>query len=119
MERRRESVVACGNSDSSCDSSQLPVIAVETVAGAQTLSSFQFPEQCILMVGAEDSGVCREAIEGLELSVSDQHAGRSADAVVYIPLPGVHHSLNVATALAIALYEYRRQWPGEDTTRKT
>lgn len=38
------------------------------------------------------------------------------DAVVYIPLPGVYHSLNVATALSIAMYEYRRHWPGEDTT---
>jgi tRNA C32,U32 (ribose-2'-O)-methylase TrmJ len=28
----------------------------------------------------------------------------------------VYHSLNVATALSVALYEYRRQWPGQDTT---
>ena len=33
------------------------------------------------------------------------------DTAVYTPMPGHHTSLNVAAALALALYEYRRQWP--------
>ena len=41
------------------------------------------------------------------------------DAVVYIPLCGVYHNLNVATALSVAMCEYRRQWPGKDTTTNT
>ena len=60
-------------------------------------------------VGAEDTGISARVIEALEPS--------RGDAVVYVPLAGTYHSLNVATALAIAMHEYRRQWPGEDTRR--
>jgi tRNA(Leu) C34 or U34 (ribose-2'-O)-methylase TrmL len=89
---------------------RVPVIALETAAGAVNLCDFRFPESCEIMVGAEGTGISPAVISALE-------PGRG-DAVVYVPLPGVYHSLNVATALAIALYEYRRQWPGGDTTVK-
>ena len=84
------------------------MIALETARGAVSLCEFSFPEHCEIMVGAEDSGISAEVIEALQ--------PERGDAVVYVPLPGVYHSLNVATALSVALYEYRRQWPGQDTT---
>ena len=34
------------------------------------------------------------------------------DALVIIPMAGPHKSLNVATALAMAMFSYRSQWPG-------
>ena len=33
------------------------------------------------------------------------------DALVYVPMPGAHKSLNVVEAACCATYEYRRQWP--------
>jgi len=87
---------------------RLPVIAMETAAHATNLCEFKFPQKCEIMVGAEDAGISTAVIDALDPA--------QGDAVVYIPLPGVYHSLNVATALSIAMYEYRRQWPGEDTT---
>jgi hypothetical protein len=88
---------------------RVPVIALETAAHATNLCEFKFPQKCDIMVGAEDTGISTAVVDALDPS--------KGDAVVYIPLPGVYHSLNVATALSIAMYEYRRQWPGEDTTK--
>ena len=88
---------------------RVPLIAVETAQHAGNINDFSFPERCEIMVGAEDTGISARVIEALEPS--------RGDAVVYVPLAGTYHSLNVATALAIAMHEYRRQWPGEDTRR--
>ncbi len=88
---------------------RVPVVALETAAHASNLCDFKFPQKCDIMVGAEDTGISSAVIDAMDPS--------RGDAIVYIPLPGVYHSLNVATALSIAMYEYRRQWPGSDTTK--
>jgi tRNA G18 (ribose-2'-O)-methylase SpoU len=79
-----------------------PVVAIETAEFAESMHTFKFPETCAIMVGNE----------GLGLRPAVVHALRPGfDSFVVIPMCGPHISLNVATALGCALYEYRRQWP--------
>ena len=82
---------------------RLPLVAVETAKGAVPLPSFKFPPRCIIVAGAEGSGVDVKLLRRLQPGF---------DAIVYIPMPGGHKSLNVAEAVSCAVYEYRRQWPG-------
>ena len=85
---------------------RLPVVAIETATGAESIHNFAFPEACSIMVGAEGRGVQPAVVRALRPGF---------DSFVVVPMCGQHISLNVATALGIALYEYRRQWPGETT----
>lgn len=93
------------------------VVALEQVPAARALNAFEFPEKVLLVVGAEMFGVSTEILA-------------MCDAVVYIPQCGLIKSLNVASATAMALYEYSRQWwmrdfrqparhlsPAEESTR--
>ena len=79
-----------------------PVVAIETATSAVSLNTFQFPKRCAIMVGAEGRGIDPAVMKALRPGY---------DAFVIIPMLGPHKSLNVATALGVALYEYRRQWP--------
>ena len=81
-----------------------PVVALETASDAVSLPHFAFPERCAILVGGEGCGIRRRVASTLRPELGD--------AFVIIPMAGPHRSLNVATALAIAAYEYRRQWPG-------
>ena len=81
-----------------------PVVALETASDAVSLPDFAFPERCAILVGGEGCGIRRRVASALRPELGD--------AFVVIPMAGPHRSLNVATALAIAAYEYRRQWPG-------
>ena len=81
-----------------------PVVALETASDAVSLPHFAFPERCAILVGGEGCGIRRRVASALRPELGD--------AFVIIPMAGPHRSLNVATALAIAAYEYRRQWPG-------
>lgn len=80
-----------------------PVVAIETATDAQSLCTFEFPESCAIMVGSESHGIQASVVRALRPGF---------DSFVVIPMCGPHVSLNVATALGMALYEYRRQWPG-------
>lgn len=80
-----------------------PLVVMEAIAGAISIYEYKFPEHCDVMVGSEHKGITTDILKALRKDV---------DAVVYVPMQGPHHSLNVASALTIALYEYRRQWPG-------
>ena len=83
---------------------RLPLIAVETADGAVPLPSFVFPRRCVIVAGAEGSGIDVKLLRRLRPGF---------DAMVYIPMPGPHKSLNVAEAISCAIYEYRRQWPDQ------
>mmetsp|Transcript_22025 Transcript_22025/g.66066 ORF Transcript_22025/g.66066 Transcript_22025/m.66066 type:complete len:88 (+) Transcript_22025:24-287(+) len=78
------------------------MVFIETATSAVSLHNYVFPRECAIVVGSEERGVPPKVLAA---------ARRGVDAIVYIPMPGPHPSLNVATALSIALYEYRRQWP--------
>ena len=66
-----------------------PLIALETVEGAPSLFDFTFPKAFTLLLGNEEYGLSKKAIE-------------RADHVVKISLLGSKNSLNVACAFAIA-----------------
>lgn len=78
--------------------STTPLIAFEICNQALPLYTFQFPQSSCLIFGHEVRGVASPIL-------------KLCDAVVYIPQLGVKESLNVASAAAIALYEYRSQHP--------
>ena len=86
------------------DTERPPVVCIETASGAESLHDFSFPERCVVLVGAEGRGLDPKVARALRPGF---------DAFVVIPMCGPHVSLNVASALGISLYEYRRQWPGK------
>mmetsp|Transcript_86345 Transcript_86345/g.252685 ORF Transcript_86345/g.252685 Transcript_86345/m.252685 type:complete len:248 (-) Transcript_86345:74-817(-) len=88
------------------EASPLPLVVLETAPGAVSIQEFELPARCRVVVGSEVRGVSPKLLASLR-------PGRG-DAVVYVPMPGPYPSLNAGMALACALYEYRRQWPGGD-----
>ena len=79
-----------------------PIIAIETATSAVDITKFVFPRDCFIMVGSEGSGIDPKILRAM---------APGYDQLVYIPMHGPHHSLNVAMALNVALYEWRRQHP--------
>ena len=73
-----------------------PVIAVELTTESKSIFANALPERCALMIGSE-----RYGIPALLLAKCRQ--------AVHIPMYGVNGSMNVTHALAIALFEWRRQ----------
>ncbi len=72
------------------------LVGLEQTTGSVCLSSYSFPRRCVLVIGHERLGIEPEILSELE-------------ATVEIPVFGRPASYNVATATAIALYEYCRQ----------
>jgi len=72
------------------------IIALTRHPAAIALADFVFPTQAVLLLGRELTGIPAPLIQ-------------QCDAVVEIPQWGQVESLNVATAGAIATYEYLRQ----------
>jgi tRNA (guanosine-2'-O-)-methyltransferase len=72
------------------------VVAVELTDAAAPLHELALPDDVALVVGHEDHGISRGALEAV-------------DHVAYLPMLGRVGSLNVATAAAIAMYEVRRR----------
>lgn len=80
-----------------------PIVAIETASNAESIVGFDWPEKCSIMVGSEGTGIPNKIIRKLRPGF---------DRLVIIPMMGPHKSLNVSHALGIALFDYRRQWPG-------
>lgn len=74
------------------------LVGLEQATPSHNLHEYRFPRQTALVVGNERTGLADEVLERL-------------DAVVEIPVWGLPYSYNVATATAMALYEYCRQYP--------
>jgi tRNA G18 (ribose-2'-O)-methylase SpoU len=74
------------------------LVALEQTTGSQSLPEYRFRRRTVLIVGHERLGVDDETLA-------------LVDAAVEIPVYGLPYSHNVATAAAIALYEYCRQFP--------
>jgi tRNA G18 (ribose-2'-O)-methylase SpoU len=72
------------------------LVGLEQTTNSQCLYDFAFPRRCVLVIGHERLGVTNDLLEVL-------------DHVVEIPVYGKPLAHNVATATAIALYEYCRQ----------
>jgi len=103
----------------------VPVVAVETVAGAPYAHEFAFPPPpagCALLLGNERRGAGvgpgrlfpEESPERL-FKLSRRHGLAPellarCDAVVRLPCRGLKNSLNVAVALGMCAHEAARQW---------
>lgn len=71
---------------------------LEQTTGSQSIYNYPFERRTVIVLGNERLGLTDEELKWL-------------DATVEIPVYGLPHSHNVATAAAIAMYEYCRQWP--------
>ena len=74
------------------------LVGLEQATGSQCLYDYQFPRRTALVIGNERLGLTEEEL-------------RLIDDVVEIPVYGLPYAYNVATAVALAVYEYCRQWP--------
>jgi len=75
------------------------VVGLEQTTGSTDLHHYSFEKKTVLVIGSERQGLTEEVLAEL-------------DAVIEIPVWGMPFSYNVATATAMALYEYCRQFPG-------
>ncbi len=71
------------------------LVALDNGPGSVCLWDFPWPQRCAIIAGNEVDGVSREFLDVV-------------DARVNLPMFGYKRSLNVTTALGIAMYEYRR-----------
>lgn len=76
-----------------------PMIALELTTRAENLLCTDLPEQCSLVIGSERHGISEEVLDKCQRAV-------------FIPMYGINGSMNVTHALAIALYEWRKQHSG-------
>ena len=74
------------------------LVGLEQCSNSRNLHAFRFERCTALIVGHERSGLGEDVL-------------RLLDQVVEIPVYGLPYSYNVATAAAMALYEYCRQFP--------
>lgn len=74
------------------------MVALEQTATAIPLPDYRFERKTVLVVGNERQGV-------------DEATLRAVHDTVEIPVFGLPYAYNVATAAAMALYEYCRQFP--------
>ena len=74
------------------------LVGLEQTTDSQSLIEFEFARRTAMVIGNERTGLTEELL-------------RELDHVVEIPVFGMPYSFNVATATAIALYEYCRQFP--------
>ena len=74
------------------------LVGLEQTTNSTSIHSYNFSRRTVLVVGNERTGLMPEILELL-------------DDVVEIPVYGLPHSFNAATAASMALYEYCRQYP--------
>ncbi len=74
------------------------LVGLEQTTNSESMHAYQFRRRTALVIGNERTGLTSEILDVL-------------DDVVEIPVYGLPHSFNAATAASIALYEYCRQFP--------
>ena len=74
------------------------LVGLEQTTNSVSMHDYGFARRTVLVVGNERTGLTPEILELL-------------DDVVEIPVYGMPHSFNAATAASMALYEYCRQFP--------
>ena len=77
---------------------QYQLVGLEQTTKSKNLHDFRFQCRTVLVVGNERTGLTDDVLSLLH-------------DVVEIPVYGMPYSYNVATASAMALYEYCRQFP--------
>ncbi len=74
------------------------LVGLEQTANSTSLFDYRFDRRSVLVVGNERLGLEDEVL-------------RQLDDVVEIPVYGLPHAYNAATAASMALYEFCRQYP--------
>lgn len=74
------------------------LVGLEQTSNSQSIFEFTFPRRAALVVGNEREGIDEEVL-------------RMLDHTIEIPVYGLPYAHNAATATAMALYEYCRQYP--------
>lgn len=74
------------------------LVGLEQTTGSESLYDFRFQRSTVLVIGNERLGLTDDVLALL-------------DRTVEVPVYGLPYSFNVATATAMALYEYCRQYP--------
>jgi tRNA G18 (ribose-2'-O)-methylase SpoU len=74
------------------------LVGLEQTTNSRNVHEFHFERKTALVIGNERTGLTEEELQKL-------------DDVVEIPVWGLPHSYNVATAATMALYEYCKQFP--------
>jgi len=74
------------------------LIGLEQTSGSKVLYDFPFQRRTVLVIGNERAGIEPDVLQLL-------------DHIVEIPVYGLPYAHNAATATAMALYEYCRQYP--------
>ncbi len=74
------------------------LVGLEQTTDSHDIHRYRFPRRTALVIGNERTGLTDE-----ELALLDE--------AIEIPVWGLPHSYNAATATCMALYEYCRQWP--------
>ncbi len=74
------------------------IVGIEQTSNSQNIHHFAFKRRTVLVIGNERLGLSDEILTQI-------------DDVVEIPVWGLPHSYNAASAANMALYEYCRQFP--------
>ncbi len=74
------------------------IVGIEQTSNSQNIHHFEFIRRTVLVIGNERLGINDEILAQL-------------DDVIEIPVWGLPHSYNAASAANMALYEYCRQFP--------
>ena len=73
------------------------LVGLEQATNAQNIHTYRFKRRTLLVIGNERLGLSEDVLAEL-------------DDVIEIPVYGLPHSFNAATAAAMALYEFCRQF---------
>ena len=74
------------------------LVGLEQTTNSTNMHSYSFSRRTVLVIGNERTGLTDDILKLL-------------DDVVEIPVYGLPHSFNAATAASMAMYEYCRQFP--------
>ena len=74
------------------------LVGLEQTTNSVSMHSYTFLRKTVLVIGNERTGLTADTLEVL-------------DDVVEIPVYGLPHSFNAATAASMTLYEYCKQFP--------
>ncbi len=73
------------------------LIAIEITSNSDSLYNINLPKYCTFVIGNERSGIPSEVL-------------KKCNKTIHIPMHGVNGSMNVSHALAVVLFEWRRQY---------
>lgn len=74
-----------------------PLVALEITSNSTDIFSCEYDTEVSFVVGAESQGIPQEVLDVCELAI-------------HLPMTGINSSINVASALCVALYDWQRRF---------